>query len=246
MQSEASDFVASLQNAVRENPISAALIGMGVLWLFMGGSNTSLAGGEGRKSIFGTTAEGAGHATGAVREAGRQVGNAAGAVAETASNLVRQGSAAAGEAASNAVGQAADLVTTAYNSTTDVASQAAGQVSAAVQGLHGTGSEWGNTVQKNIADMFERQPLLLGAIGVAIGAGIAASLPTTEAENELMGGVSDALRETVTDKIGEVKEMADAAVKEAKVQGLTPDAASEAIRGVAAKVHERASGGKKG
>ena len=46
------DFVNALQDAVRENPISAALIGMGALWMFMGGSNTSLFGGAGRKSIF--------------------------------------------------------------------------------------------------------------------------------------------------------------------------------------------------
>jgi len=39
------DFFDSLQDAVRENPISAALIGMGVLWMFMGGSKTSLFGG---------------------------------------------------------------------------------------------------------------------------------------------------------------------------------------------------------
>ena len=46
------DFVNSLQDAVREYPISAALIGIGVLWMFMGGSNTSLFCGGGRKSIF--------------------------------------------------------------------------------------------------------------------------------------------------------------------------------------------------
>src|SRR5436190_16728494 len=53
------DFVNALQDAVRENPASAALIGMGVLWMFMGGSNTSLFGGSGRKSIFRAAGEGA-------------------------------------------------------------------------------------------------------------------------------------------------------------------------------------------
>ena len=31
-----SDFIQDLGNAVRKNPVSAALIGMGVLWLFTG------------------------------------------------------------------------------------------------------------------------------------------------------------------------------------------------------------------
>jgi hypothetical protein len=238
---ETGDFVNSLQTAVRENPISAALIGMGVLWLFMGGSNTSLLGGGGRKSIFGGAAEGAVQAAGALRDTGRQVGNVAGIVAKTAANLVQQGSEAIGDGASKVAGQAANVLATAYDATTDMASGAAGQFSSVVHDLHDTGSQWGTAAQKNIAEMFERQPLLLGAIGVAIGAGIAASIPTTEAEKNLMGGASEALRETVTNKIDEVKTMADVAAQEAKVQGLTP----EAVRGVAAKVQEVVSGGEK-
>ena len=42
---DAGSFISALQDAARENPVSAALIGMGVLWLFMGGGNTSLFGG---------------------------------------------------------------------------------------------------------------------------------------------------------------------------------------------------------
>ena len=61
------EFVHALQDAVRENPISAALIGMGVLWMFMGGSKTSLFGGGGRKSIFRTAGQGAEAVGGAVR-----------------------------------------------------------------------------------------------------------------------------------------------------------------------------------
>ena len=35
-------FLAAMQDAVRENPVPAALIGMGVVWMFMGGGNVSL------------------------------------------------------------------------------------------------------------------------------------------------------------------------------------------------------------
>jgi hypothetical protein len=42
------DLMTSLTDAVRENPVPAALIGMGALWLFMGGGNMSLFGGRGR------------------------------------------------------------------------------------------------------------------------------------------------------------------------------------------------------
>src|ERR1700749_2664591 len=44
MTEKGSDFVRDLGEAARQNPLSAALIGMGVLWLFTGGSAVSRAG----------------------------------------------------------------------------------------------------------------------------------------------------------------------------------------------------------
>jgi len=41
--SATSDFVGSLQDAIQKNPVSAALIGMGVLWMFTGGRNITAA-----------------------------------------------------------------------------------------------------------------------------------------------------------------------------------------------------------
>ena len=246
------DFVNALQDAVRENPISAALIGMGVLWMFMGGSKTSLFGGGGRKSIFRTAGQGAEAVAGAVRDTaarvGSSVGQAADAAAETAFQVaggVRQASAAVGEGASRTAGQAADAVASAYDATTNAASRAADTISnattSAAHAMQETGTTWGSTVQQNIADLFERQPLLLGAVGIAIGAGIAASIPTTEAENKVMGDASDFVREAVTEKAAQVKEMADAALHEAKAQGLTPEAAGEALRTIGDKVGAVAS-----
>jgi hypothetical protein len=217
-----SDFVNTLQDAVRENPISAALIGMGVLWMFMGGSNTSLFGGGGRKSIFRTAGQGVEDISGAVRDTAARVGSSV------------------GHTASQVVGQAADAVGSAYDATSNAASRAAEAIShtttTAANAMQETGTKWGGTVQQNISDLFERQPLLLGAVGIAIGAGIAASIPTTEAENKVMGEASDMVRETVSEKAGQVKEMAAAALGEAKAQGLTPEGASEALRIIGDKV----------
>ncbi len=38
-----SDFVSGLQDAVRQNPVSAALIGMGLVWMLTGGSRITAA-----------------------------------------------------------------------------------------------------------------------------------------------------------------------------------------------------------
>jgi hypothetical protein len=241
------DFVNSLQDAVRENPISAALIGMGVLWMFMGGSNTSLFGGGGRKSIF----RGVGHGGEEVGSVGRDaaarirssVGHAADAASETVSHLaggVREASTTIAEHGSRTAGQAADAVASAYDATTNAVSRAGDTLSntatSTAHAMQEKGTKWGSTLQQSIGELFERQPLLLGAVGIVIGAGIAASVPATEAENKVMGGASDFVREAVSEKAAQIKEMADAAVHEAKAQGLTPEAAGEALRVVGDKV----------
>jgi len=232
------DFVNALQDAVRENPASAALIGMGVLWMFMGGSNTSLFGGSGRKSIFRAAGEGAEEVGGAVRDTaahvGPSLGRAASTAAETAFQVAGEVRQAVGERASRTAAQAAGAVASAYDATSGAAANAVDTISNATtttgHAIQATGEKWGRTVQQNIAELFERQPLLLGAVGIAIGAGIAASIPLTEAENKVMGDASDSLSRVVTEKAAQIREMADAALDQAKAQGLIPEAASEAVK----------------
>jgi hypothetical protein len=235
------DFVNALQDAVRENPISAALIGMGVLWMFMGGSNTSLFGGGGRKSIFRGFGQGAEEMSGVVvRDTAARVGASVGQPVSQVAGGVRQASAAVGDRASRTAEQAADIVASAYDATTNAASSAAETISntttSAARAMQETGTKWGSTVQQNIGELFERQPLLLGAVGMAIGAGIGASIPATDAENKVMAGASDFVREAVSEKAAQVREMADAAAQEAKAQGLTPEAAGDALRTIRDKV----------
>ena len=57
---------------------------------------------------------------------------------------------------------------------------------AAIQETSQAGYGLARTVQSDLGALFERQPLVLGAIGLAIGAGIAAAFPTTELETELL------------------------------------------------------------
>jgi len=52
----------------------------------------------------------------------------------------------------------------------------------------------------NVTTMVSDQPLMAGAVGLAIGAAIAALLPKTDAEDKLMGEASD----TVKQKVGAI------------------------------------------
>jgi hypothetical protein len=51
-----------------------------------------------------------------------------------------------------------------------------------------------------------------------------------------MGETSNLIRDTVTEKAAQVKDMADAALQEVKAQGLTPQAAGQALRTLAETV----------
>jgi hypothetical protein len=165
------------------------------------------------------------------------------AAAETVSHVaggVREASSTIAEHGSRTAGQAADAVSSIYDATTNAASHAVDTASnaatSAAHAMQEKGTRWGSTFQQNIGELFERQPLLLGAVGIAIGAGIAASIPATEAENKVMGEASDLLRDAVSDKATQARGMVDAAVQEAKAQGLTPEAAGEALRKIGEKV----------
>jgi uncharacterized phage infection (PIP) family protein YhgE len=78
--------------------------------------------------------------------------------------------------------------------------------------------------------MLREQPLALGAIGLAIGAVVAAMAPRTRKEDELMGEARDRLMDQAahagTEKLGEVQRVAtaakEAAAKEAGRQGIAP------------------------
>jgi len=81
--------------------------------------------------------------------------------------------------------------------------------------------------------MLRERPLALGAVGLAIGAVLAAMAPRTRQEDELMGDTSDRLKEQVKETGKEKLEQAKEAVKEKTVPpkvgaDLTPRGASGA------------------
>jgi hypothetical protein len=110
------------------------------------------------------------------------------------------------EAFQKASAGATGAVSSVYSAATDGASRTAEAISDATKAtaatMQDTGAKLGSTVQQNLSDLFERQPLLLGAVGLAIGAGIASSIPITEAEKTVMGQTSDLIRDTVSGESG--------------------------------------------
>ena len=113
-----------------------------------------------------------------------------------------------------------------------------------VSSIPGSTAEIFDTVRSNLTNLFKAQPLALGAIGIAIGAGIAAALPGTEIEADFLGETSDAVRAKAaqfaaeqTDRVATVAgNVVDAVKEEAATQGLTLEGAKAAAGEISAKV----------
>jgi hypothetical protein len=203
-------FIDNLVGAARRNPISAALIGMGVVWLFAGKSGVRVGDlwrNSGIDRIPDVTRDTLSSVTSGASEGARAVSNAAGA----SFSAVR-------ETAADVVSKAADLVPS----------------------LPSPANVFGST-RDNLSELFKAQPLALGAIGLAIGAGIAAALPVTDVENEYLGEASASLRTRTVDMAGEQVEkvatrVVHAATEEARKQGLTPEGVKSAAGELAGRV----------
>ena len=99
-------------------------------------------------------------------------------------------------------------------------------------------------VRDNLTDLFKAQPLALGAIGLAIGAGIAAALPATEIENSYLGETSETLKSKAAEIAGDQIEKAsslatdvvETVAEEARKEGLTMDGAKAAMSDLSGKV----------
>jgi hypothetical protein len=85
--------------------------------------------------------------------------------------------------------------------------------------------------QSNVAYLMDRQPLVLGAIGLGVGAAMAAALPSTAVEAHLFGQASTDFQSQARDVAGKVTDRAgdladgvpSAVINEAQAQGLTAE-----------------------
>ena len=60
--------------------------------------------------------------------------------------------------------------------------------------------------QSTLADLLERQPLVLGVMGAAIGAALAGAFRTSDIENEWLGEISDEVKADIETRAGAVSQ----------------------------------------
>ena len=206
----------NLGDTIRDNPLPVALIGAGIGWLLIAGMR---GGGHPHYEHEAGHEAGEGHAAhgGGIAEAARSTLGSVGEKAQEAYGSARR---AAGGTWSTARDHASHLGENVRHRTRDWSDAAASRAQQAC---------------RSFGDMVEERPLLLGAAGLVVGAGLGAMLPRTYYEDELLGETRDSLKRSAEefgreqwDKAQSVVEKTVETVREeAERQGLTPEALKE-------------------
>jgi Protein of unknown function (DUF3618) len=224
------EFARNFGQVVRRNPVPAALVGVGLVWMMLSsrrhdglsraadmtpdeafdpdwpevGSGAESFGSEADEDTGEGLSEAAGRSWQAAKEAGTRLGRFAGGARE----------------------------------------RAAGMGAGMAQRARRTGAQaryYRGRAREGFLQTLQRQPLVLGALGLAAGAVLGAALPPTRREDELMGDTSDDLKQRAWAAGREGYARAEAAAgaaytaagEEAKEQGLSREgieSAADAVR----------------
>jgi ElaB/YqjD/DUF883 family membrane-anchored ribosome-binding protein len=182
---------------LRENPIPIALIGLGVAWLALSqtrrGATYQATTGDG----YFPTYEGYDEDEGVRAKVKARAQAAKAKLSRTAESAKQRLAAAghvAGEGVTDAKGRAQDLY---------------GQAQARA-------GEYTRVARQKFDDTLETEPLVIGALGLAVGAAIGASLPATPVERRYIGPARSKAAEAAKAQLDQVKTVAGRAYGQVK------------------------------
>ncbi|KRR12374.1 hypothetical protein [Bradyrhizobium valentinum] len=223
MSGSQGSFIDSLTAAARENPLAAALIGGGALWLLIGSDKLKNAAG----SVTSAAAPLADIGARAQRSAGSTWEDTYGSMRNRASRMKDEASRGINETVSDSRTAASDAMSGAAETTSERFDE--GMTSAREMfdrlGRALPRKEAFRQAQSSLSDLLERQPLVLGAVGLAIGATVAGALAKSALEDEWVGDLSDGLKADLKERAGAVSQ----SVREASdtLQAELADAGAE-------------------
>lgn len=238
-----SDANESLQNSldvIRANPIPVALIGLGVAWLIS--NNTGMT-----DRVAGTASDMGRRVTDTASDMSRRVTDTASDMSRRAGELASGAAQRVGLAGSDdrALGHTGHpMVDRTGERSEGWVHQVTDQASGALRSARDTSGALLNRVGSyagadGVSDAFERHPLIIGAIGLMTGALIAALLPMSDIENELLGETRDELWQQAEDFGEETVQRVREAATEAATRAV--DAATGAAVETVRQIGEKSS-----
>jgi len=197
--SGAAEYVQNLSGTAKQNPLPLALTAIGIGWLMALGRQPA-------QQNYGSSTSASG-----LREGMSSMRNKAGGAMQSASESLGSMRGRAGETAGSMKDRASETMSSMKDRAAQVGDTARYQLERARGGVD---------------YLVREQPIALGAIGLAVGALLAAIAPKTEKEEELMGEASrnlmDKAKETGSQQLEKaqqtVKQVAETATSEVKKQ----------------------------
>lgn len=227
-----------VNDAARQNPIAAGAIAIGVFWMFFGSKRLAQL-----SARLPAAAEAA--ASGVNSMAGATVKAVADPVAATAARATGALNVAAGKIAS-AAHDAIDQFrsTDAQPPTPDSEDTGFTASRQAVAAIGDRGSEIANNLRSRLASAIEAEPLVVGVIGLAIGAGIASAFPASSLERTWLGEtsaeVTGQMRKVFDDTTDALSDRANETLSEARrtaeARGLTVDTGAAVLKSTGGKI----------
>jgi ElaB/YqjD/DUF883 family membrane-anchored ribosome-binding protein len=130
---------------------------------------------------------------------------------------------------------------------TDAADDATSAIRDTAGRVMGQAEDLVQQTRETVSDTWDKNPLLIAAIGLGIGAFIAAAFPSTKAEETMFGDASDALRRQAEGVAAKGVEAAKSAVEgvaaAASGQGLSVDGLNQLGESLTGKVRAVAERG---
>ena len=193
---DGSAALANLKSQIRDNPLPLTLVGAGLAWLMLGSgsSGSSSAHRQQHMSVDRSNRYTSGGATAEEDARSGRFGDLADSVREKVEGAAASASDMTGEAVQGAKDAADSVRQGLANKSADLANTARNV------------SESGRQMMQ---DLVQREPLVIAAVGVALGAAIGALLPSTAIEDEQLGSLRDSVR-------GKASKLVHAGVEEVK------------------------------
>jgi ElaB/YqjD/DUF883 family membrane-anchored ribosome-binding protein len=207
------DFGRNLTDSVRNNPVPVALVGIGLAWMMMSGRSGSVQHARRHEAAWGSTS--------AAGESDSWSGGSASGQS-------------GGSAMSGTMSSIGDKAHQMADRTRAMAGSARERMSSGMESTRARMSDLSHRsrdsmlrARDSMSHMIDEQPLVLGALGIAVGAALGAALPVTQRENALMGGMRDDLMAKARDT---ARDYADRAAGKARDMGQrAADRAHEAV-----------------
>ena len=191
------DFGRNLNESVRNNPIPVALVGIGLAWMMMSGRRGSM---MGSSAMDGSSV---GSSLGSSSMSSSSLGSMhsssmhSSSMSDNSSGGMMQGMRDSAQHMADRTremtGSARDrLTSTAAGARDSIASTAAGARDRMADIAHRSRDQM-SRARAGMSQVIDEQPVVVGALGVALGAMLGAALPSTRQEDQLMGEMRDDL-----------------------------------------------------